>query len=420
MSLRTRYRVHSPIVRTGHMTTYYQGQVFGESSVGPEYYNSGFQVMSDETHRWPPKGGGDCGGPMTSVSANVTASWGLGGTYTCYNPGGFFPKRYVGSLLPMCMPSSADNPLRSDYSPERALTEVHPVTAGALDAWGTKAIAATIPTNPNADVAVGAAELFREGLPKRIGSELLQDQVKWYRRAGSEYLNLEFGWKPLVNDLRDLSKSIMETEALLKQLARDSGKRTRRRMSFPEVRTTDVQSRSKNYLFLGNDPGSYDLMRQDDGNTTTTSVTKTWFSGSFSYHYDPADLTNVSRIATQARILYGLRLDPEVLWNLAPWSWLADWFVDVGPVLHNLSMFGQDGLVLNYGYIMQQRDDVTTDNMRNVYTFGGPSGNLSSSFSLVSKRRMPATPFGFGVSFEGFTARQTAILGALGLTRRPG
>lgn len=320
----------------------------------------------------------------------------------------------------MCLPTSSDNPLRSDYDPNRALTEVHPVSAGALDAWGTKAIAATIPTNPNADVAVAAAELFREGLPKRIGSELLRDQVAWYRKAGSEYLNLEFGWKPLVSDLRDLSKSIMETERLLKQLARDSGKKVRRGLTFPEIRTTDVQVRSKNYLFLGNDPGSYDLMRQDDGSTTTTSSTKTWFSGSFSYHYDPADLTNVSRIATQARILYGLRLDPEVLWNLTPWSWLADWFVDVGPVLHNLSMFGQDGLVMNYGYIMQQRDDVTTDTMRNVYTFGGPSGNLTSSYSLVSKRRMPATPFGFGLTFESFTSRQMAILGALGLTRRPG
>jgi hypothetical protein len=235
---------------------------------------------------------------------------------------------------------------------------------------------------------------------------------------GSEYLNLEFGWKPLVSDLRDLSKSIIETEALLKQLARDSGRRVRRRLSFPEVSTTNVSVRSKNYLFLQNDPGTYDLVRQDDGVTTSTSSTKTWFSGAFSYHYNPADMNNVSRIATQARILYGLRLDPEVLWNLAPWSWLADWFVDVGPVLHNLSVFSQDGLVLEYGYIMQQRDDVTTDIMRNVYTYGGPSGNLSSSYTLTSKRRMPATPFGFGVSFEGFTARQTAILTALGFTRR--
>lgn len=422
MSLRTRYRVHSPIARNGTLTTYYQGKVFGTPTVnGPEYYNSGFQVMTDETHQWPPRGGrGDRGGPMTSVQASVSASWGMGGTYTLYNPGGFFPKRYEGSLLPMCLPRSSDSPLRSDYDPNRALTEIHPVTAGALDAWGTKAIAATAPTNPNADTAVAAAELFREGLPKMIGSDLLRDQVKWYRKAGNEYLNLEFGWKPLVSDLRDISRSIIETERLLKQLARDSGKRVRRRLTFPEVRSTSVVPRSKNYLFLQNDPGTYDLVRQDDGFTTSTSSTKTWFSGAFSYHYDPADLNNISRIATQARLLYGIRLDPEVVWNLTPWTWLADWFVDVGPVLHNLSIFGQDGLVLEYGFIMQQRDDVTTDTMRNVYTYGGPSGNLTSSYSLVSKRRMPATPFGFGVSFEGFTARQTAILTALGFTRGRG
>jgi hypothetical protein len=37
--------------------------------------------------------------------------------------------------------------------------------------------------------------------------------------------------------------------------------------------------------------------------------------------------------------------------------------------------------------------------------------------STTVKQRLPATPFGFGLTFDGLSTKQKAILTALGITR---
>ena len=288
-----------------------------------------------------------------------------------------------------------------------------------LDSRGTALIARSIPTNPTVDSSVGLAELFREGIPSMIGSTLLRSRVGFLRGLGSEYLNYEFGWKPLVSDVRNAAKAIIESEAILKQLTRDSGKNVRRRRHFLPVRTVTTATQR-----------SYGYPRATESgywwNSTTTQLTdeytrNTWFSGCYTFEYDPGNLSEISKIATQARILYGAQLNPEVLWNLAPWSWLVDWFANVGPLLHNVSAFQNDQLVLRYGYVMDRNQRSFTQVTNCV---PGNSGNKLPTryreiFQLDWKRRKKATPYGFGIASSSFTIRQWAILSALGITRAP-
>lgn len=152
--------------------------------------------------------------------------------------------------------------------------------------------------------------------------------------------------------------------------------------------------------------------------THSTSVRR-WFSGAFSY-YLPSGYNSRNEMHRRALLIkkiLGLEITPEVLWNLAPWSWAADWFFNAGNVLSNLSDWQSDGLVLKYGYIMEH------SHARNEYVFTGPTGfngGAQPSFlSLVAetKQRKKATPFGFGLTWNGFTPRQLAIAAALGITK---
>lgn len=391
---------------------------YGSKTAGRTWAKT--QVTIDETHDWPRLKGEtsrDVGGPFHTISARLTADWDLARLYTL-GYGGSNGELYQGGVLPNMVPQNWDY-VRTDFDREKLLfwADQHP--AGYLEGLGSKAIASTIPTNPNMDAAVSIAELYREGLPSVVSSIDLRDRLGFFRGLGGDYLNIEFGWKPVLSDLLSLSQSILESEALLQQLARDSGRNVRRRLAFPADRQTTIGDDT----IVPESGAPLSLLNQRGRSITTSSYHKTWFSGSYVYHYDPADLNEASRIATQARLLFGLQITPEVLWNLAPWSWLVDWFTNIGPILHNLSAFGQDGLVLRYGYLMHHHTRREDHLYRGVTLPKGgdfPAGDRRAAFCLESKRRIRATPYGFGLTFASFSVRQWAILAALGMTRAPG
>lgn len=292
---------------------------------------------------------------------------------------------------------------------------------------GTEAIARTIPTNPVADVAVFLGEL-REGLPKIVGSQLIRDRGKNLRRnAGGEYLNVEFGWKPLIADMQKFADATRNSEKYLAQLRRDSGRNVRRRYTFPmETVTTQETIATGNAAIAQCTPAGSDLVsmfRNPERATlveTTKSTREVWFSGCYSYYLDPGDdaMGKVGRAAAEANKLYGVRLTPETLWNLAPWSWAIDWVTNIGDIIHNLVAFSNDGLVLRYGYVMEKSVRDITRTLSGLTPFRGTCPQtISQTIRVESKRRIRASPYGFDVDWPDFTNRQIAIVSALGMTQ---
>lgn len=370
------------------------------------------QFTESEGHPWPRerRTGKDVGGPFDTLKTSYRFRYDARRSYTA---GAVGTDWYVGQMYPMTMPVFGPSTTKAQYVQSFGETPL-----GTLNAWGAKAIAETIPTNPLVDGSVAVAELMREGLPSIIGGALLKNRMAVLRGAGSEYLNWEFGWKPLIKDLQAASGAILETEKHLLQLQRDSGKQVRRRRTFDTVFNSEVLTEGSTTLFPWPTLKTA-IWSQTGCRHLVETQQKMWFSGAYTFHYDPGDLSEISRIATQARLLYGVKIDPDALWNLAPWSWLVDWVSSVGPVMNNLSAFAQDGLVLRYGYLMEEtirRSTGTHSNVTSAYTYDGPR-NFSATHTMVRKRRIRASPFGFGLLMSSFTTRQLAILAALGMTR---
>lgn len=154
---------------------------------------------------------------------------------------------------------------------------------------------------------------------------------------------------------------------------------------------------------------------------------KTWFSGAFRYHLnDGTDIfSRIDHTGQVAARLLGARLDPASLWQAMPWSWLLDWFVDIGDIISNATAISLDGQLLQYGYLMRTTTKemiITTDApVENVSTGGNTNsvGNLTANFVFQRKERIRATPFGFGLNPNSFSAQQWAVLGALGMTKAP-
>lgn len=303
---------------------------------------------------------------------------------------------------------------------------------------GTTAIARTIPTNPAVGVGQFLGEL-REGLPSVPGKDLyraLSDLPKGVsmselakraaRGTSEEYLNYEFGIRPIISDTEKFVKAARDSDKIVKQLARDSGRLIRRRYSFPEEKTIQtITSRTGAYpwppyaIFLNGTSGTYTHTRE--------ITTRMWFSGAYTYYYDQGQtLTDrMHRFEQEYNRLYGLRLSPALAWELAPWSWLVDWKSNVGDVITNISAFSRDGLVMPWAYMMCEMRIVDTHTVaggtfyRNVDGATPAIGAITSRFTTTVKKRVRATPYGFGLDpdWRDFSVRQLAILSALGITR---
>lgn len=289
--------------------------------------------------------------------------------------------------------------------PPRLATSATPV--GVLNAFGTSAISKVSPTAPNASLAVFLGEL-REGLPSIPLLNTYKDRTRSIRQnAGSEYLNVEFGWKPMISDLRAFGTSIKKNKQIWEQFVKNSDRDIRRRYHAPTVRVTN----SYDCQFLtGSNRTGYTLY---SGKCVDEISTDMWFSGAFRYHVPNGNsaLDTLKRFEQYSNVLFGARITPEVLWNLAPWSWMLDWFGNLGDIISNLSMIGQDGLVLRYGYVMEHRKVV-----RNMYSTAQNGQPLHTRRIFESKRRIVATPYGFGLDLDSLSAKQIAILAALGLS----
>jgi len=132
----------------------------------------------------------------------------------------------------------------------------------------------------------------------------------------------------------------------------------------------------------------------------------------------------MDRISLIAKQVFGAKLTPETLWNLTPWSWAVDWFSNTGDVLSNVSSWKSDGLVMQYGYIMETSITrhtyryIPTKNWNGVSPYTGDYKAIPPLIvEKISKIRRRANPFGFGVTWDGLSPIQATIAAALGLSR---
>jgi len=296
----------------------------------------------------------------------------------------------------------------------------------ALSAWGATAIARCKPTNSVADASVFLTELLREGIPS-IGKSALE---RWRsvtgqaRKApGSAYLDYQFGWKPIVSDVQKLAFAVTHADAVMKQFERDSGRLVRRRFEFPLEQSTVSEvamdhaipalPAAHTALFVTGTPTGQCIR-------TTTVVRRRWFSGAFTYYLAPdySSRDQIARAVQESKKLLGLSLTPEVVWNLAPWSWAVDWFSNVGDVLSNISDYAVDSLMLQYGYIMEHTTSTVTYSWSGDNYLANPAIKpLPISLVTETKCRRRANPFGFGLTWGGLSPRQLAIAAALGINK---
>jgi len=143
-------------------------------------------------------------------------------------------------------------------------------------------------------------------------------------------------------------------------------------------------------------------------------MSRVWYEGKYLYYFPlPKDAVEANRgYADEARSVLGLRLSPEVLWNLAPWSWFADWISNTDTIMGSISGALSDGMVPVEGWVMHHYQKTAHSfqmGSTTRYTAGGTKRTYETKLRFVS-----APYIGFG-GVGTLSAKQLSILAALGV-----
>lgn len=318
---------------------------------------------------------------------------------------------------------------------------------------GREFIRATNPLKPKADLLVSVAELLREGFPRVISHSILHPSLKKGRKLrlesiGSEYLNFVFGYKPIVSDIVKVYDTLQKIDNIVEQWIRDDKKsiRRQRKVMLPRKVISLDEDRvsapfSQDMYFPARNSGEPFHHVGSSTNPTYGSYfsrrgqiiieEEISFSAQFSYDLSKLRLLRAfgkegpmteSNAALREYLgLHAVGLAPTdaswvTVWNLIPFSWLVDWFTNIGELFDNFRAEQSAQLQMGWAYISTH---ATRKVHYSTYIHGGGGDSMQIHQTVDARqksiRRLKATPYGFDVSFEMLSANQTAILGALAL-----
>lgn len=283
-----------------------------------------------------------------------------------------------------------------------------------LHAAGTIAIDRCAPANPVWDGSTAVAELISEGLPPLRVSKGADPATY----AAGEWLTWNFAYLPVIADWRDWQAAMKSSAKTVDQAMRDSGRRVRRRYSYPgKSASSHVQQDGVYPYWLGYN-GDANVVRRGRASISTTTSERTWFAGAFKYHFPEQ---GVERRLAELDASYGVKPGLDTAWNLIPFSWAADYFSSVGAAVDNFAATANSDRIMLYGYLMR------TQKVREIHTWTGElkvddQWQTVSKYAFITKevqQRVSASPYGFGLSLGDLTPKQVANLVAAGITTQP-
>jgi hypothetical protein len=277
---------------------------------------------------------------------------------------------------------------------------------------------------------------LREGLPALIPALLvtgnkaafkstLKKQTKRLHDAGSDYLNVQFGWIPLLSDVRKIATALAVATVAIS----GDSLSTHRRREKPGVEF--VNSGKPTNLAYFNRIISADLGSNTGSLTGVSNLLHSiWVSQTKTVDYSfeaeflrlPEAQVDFGPYLNKLNELMRWDITPSDLWQLAPWSWLVDWFFDIGGQLESWQSATSNRILSLYAYGMRdERRSTTTivSDIRGVtgVDYIGPKSIYYRS-DYRRRQRLKANPFGYILNpLNQLSAGQLAILGALGLTK---
>lgn len=240
--------------------------------------------------------------------------------------------------------------------------------------------------------------------------------------TAGHYLNYEFGWAPLVSDLVKFLSLGEKLHKRITWLHRNRGKTIRRHTSMPDFAYSELVSKTTTTWTTLTPVIATFYYKPEvvERIVNRAYLREQWFEGAFTYHVPDF---NIKDPPYWLRLqLLGAIPDLATVYNLVPWTWLIDWFTNLGDIVELMVLRWKYSQVAKYAYLMTTQSWTYSTTGEMVFS-PRPSSvpfkriGASSKRTFVTKGRIAANPYGFGVLEGSLNGTQLSILAALGINR---
>lgn len=273
------------------------------------------------------------------------------------------------------------------------------------------------------DMLRTSAQGFHE-IWKGLGGSLVSPKML-PSRVGNHFLNHQFGWKPFVGSVVAVCNTVINADQYFADIKAKNNQWTKKLFTEDEVTSEQLLKRYEGLAVTPNGFPITSLVVPGSAKYTITlqQTERIWYQGVFKFYRPEFDESLAwgnappgLQKAWQYATLFGATVSPTTVYKLTPWSWLVDWFINVGDAVQRIEDMVNNQVVSKYFCLMRKK--VYRYEFRQVFaTKTGQTQDLRWYWGGETKRRaVSLSPFNFSLVPGGLSGTQLAILAALGLS----
>jgi hypothetical protein len=192
---------------------------------------------------------------------------------------------------------------------------------------------------------------------------------KYFKTGADGYLQLKFNILPLLSDISGIHTALSRTERRINDLVTRSGRVQRRHFvyNWSEFTDTDIEYNDSAYWPLPYHNGivSFQYISYNMSRRAVHKPSSFHAMIEYNYNFTQYQLEHAQVLGLLDAL--GANLNPQIIWNAIPWSFVVDWVISVGRFLDNFKVANMEPKIniLRYLWSIKRERLVYTERLAN-------------------------------------------------------
>lgn len=240
------------------------------------------------------------------------------------------------------------------------------------------------------------------------------------RMVASGYLNLNFNILPLISDIRKIASALSRTKGRINDLINRSGSTQTRHFRYVWQEYENSKSEKEG--------GYWNWQNQDQTLQVIFGNRDVYYSPTvfhaqlqFNYNFTEAQVAHAQLYGHLDAL--GITLNPAIIWNAIPFSFVVDWVLGVSQYLDTLAEKNLEPTINIHSFlwsVLRQRRIVVQKGLRSSPAYGFPrQTNTCPVVNQTAYRRDVGTPSASLIESSGLSLKEFSLGAALVIARNP-
>lgn len=185
--------------------------------------------------------------------------------------------------------------------------------------------------------------------PKGV-AKLEKDRTlrEWLRSSADGYLQAKFNILPLISDISGIFTALSRTERRINDLVARSGRVQNKHFTYNWPELTNGND-SHTHPIYGAWPYTSIMGNVDMDRTWVTEPSSFHAQIQYNYNYMGYQIAHARLLAFLDA--FGVNLNPQIIWNAIPWSFVVDWVFDVSRFLKQFASLNMEPMINIHRYM---------------------------------------------------------------------